>query len=79
MAKGKFGAKCEPVSLARRFNWPRRVKKDEWWRKLLLSGKRACHLQKTDVTVYQRLTEPACNSAAASVGLRVLRALRGES
>jgi len=32
--KRRFGAKCKPVSLARQFNWPRRVKRDEWWRKL---------------------------------------------
>ena len=34
MAKSKFGAKCATVSLGRCFNWPQRVKRGEWWRKL---------------------------------------------
>jgi len=41
MAKGrrsvgnKYGARCRPVDLCACFNWPRRVKNDEWWRKLV--------------------------------------------
>jgi len=32
--KKKFGAKTQTVDLAKYFNWPRRVPKEEWWQKL---------------------------------------------
>lgn len=35
--KQKSGARARPLDLSKRFNWPRRLPKEEWWRKLAAS------------------------------------------